>query len=137
MCVVGYDDNKYGGAFEIQNSWGTRWGNDGYIWISYRDFVAFIVQAFEILENLANYKNAVKYAASIKIEVYNNNNGMLVTYDRQVFIKPARLFYQGTDFRFLMTNRHPTYVYAFAADTSSTNSKPFFGLLLAISHHVR
>lgn len=31
LCIVGYDDNKYGGAFEIMNSWGTHWGNDGFI----------------------------------------------------------------------------------------------------------
>ncbi len=38
MVVVGYDDNKYGGAFEILNSWGTAWGNSGYIWVSYDAF---------------------------------------------------------------------------------------------------
>ena len=30
MVVVGYDDDKYGGAFEILNSWGTYWGNKGF-----------------------------------------------------------------------------------------------------------
>lgn len=38
MCVIGYDDDKYGGAFEIMNSWGTNWRNNGYIWIKYEDF---------------------------------------------------------------------------------------------------
>jgi len=30
LCVVGYDDKKYGGAFEIMNSWGEEWGNNGF-----------------------------------------------------------------------------------------------------------
>lgn len=48
MTVVGYDDNVYcdvngngkieeseKGAFKVANSWGTDWGNDGYIWVLY------------------------------------------------------------------------------------------------------
>lgn len=36
MTIVGYDDNKGpNGAFEVVNSWGTFWGNDGFIWIDY------------------------------------------------------------------------------------------------------
>ena len=30
ITVIGYDDLKYGGAFEIMNSWGTAWGNMGF-----------------------------------------------------------------------------------------------------------
>jgi hypothetical protein len=48
MVVVGYDDNKDGGSFEIQNSWGTKWGNGGYIWINYETFAAFTLYGFEI-----------------------------------------------------------------------------------------
>jgi hypothetical protein len=37
MCIVGYDDTKFGGAFEIVNSWGDNWANSGFIWIRYDD----------------------------------------------------------------------------------------------------
>ena len=50
MCVVGYDDTKYGGAFEIQNSWGRSWGNDGYIWVKYDDFAKFTRYAYEFVD---------------------------------------------------------------------------------------
>jgi len=33
MVIVGYDDRKQ--AFKIINSWGTSWGENGYLWISY------------------------------------------------------------------------------------------------------
>jgi hypothetical protein len=126
MCVVGYDDNRHGGAFEIQNSWGTDWGNDGYIWISYKDFVAFVNQAYEMIENLAMYKDAARYAASIEIEVFNNNRGMPVSYDRQGFYRTRTAYPPGTEFRFLMTNRYPAYVYAFSAESRSHDIERIF-----------
>ena len=46
MCVIGFDDNKFGGAFEVLNSWGETFGEQGYIWISYSDFEKFIGEAF-------------------------------------------------------------------------------------------
>ncbi|MCG7984054.1 MAG: C1 family peptidase [Candidatus Thiodiazotropha lotti] len=35
VTLVGYDDNKYGGAFKIINSWGTGWGDNGFFWLPY------------------------------------------------------------------------------------------------------
>jgi len=33
VVIVGWDDNK--GAWRIRNSWGTGWGENGYMWIKY------------------------------------------------------------------------------------------------------
>jgi len=35
ITITGYDDNKYGGAFKIINSWGQGWGDNGYFWMPY------------------------------------------------------------------------------------------------------
>ncbi len=53
MTIVGYNDNIWidingngvvdpgeRGAFLVANSWGTNWGNNGFIWISYDAFLA-------------------------------------------------------------------------------------------------
>mgnify|MGYP000870397804 FL=1 len=44
VCVVGYDDDlahgPYRGYFEVKNSWGPNWGQEGYCWIPY-DFFNF------------------------------------------------------------------------------------------------
>jgi len=38
MLIIGYDDES--GAFLIQNSEGTSWGADGYVWMAYETFSA-------------------------------------------------------------------------------------------------
>lgn len=39
LVCSGYDDNKgANGAFRVVNSWGTSWGDDGYIWVDYKFF---------------------------------------------------------------------------------------------------
>lgn len=48
MCVVGYDDNKYGGAVLIMNSWGTRWGNGGFTWVRYSDYTSCTKYAYQM-----------------------------------------------------------------------------------------
>lgn len=35
VVIVGYDDNRYAGAFKVINSWGTQWGDGGYFWLPY------------------------------------------------------------------------------------------------------
>jgi len=128
LCIVGYDDNKHGGAFEIQNSWGTTWGNGGYIWIHYNDFAAWCNEAYEIIEDLNNFKDAANFAASMEIQVDGSSSGMPVRFDRQGFYKTSSSYPSGTNFRFLMTNHHPAYVYAFSADNSTQETERIFPL---------
>ena len=45
MTVVGYDDSLNGGSFRIVNSWGYKWGDNGYAWIRYSDFKKFCSMA--------------------------------------------------------------------------------------------
>lgn len=35
MVIVGYDDEKHGGAFRYLNSWGPGWGDGGFLWVPY------------------------------------------------------------------------------------------------------
>jgi hypothetical protein len=47
MCVIGYDDNMAGGAFQVLNSWGADWADHGKIWIKYDDFVSWCNYAIQ------------------------------------------------------------------------------------------
>jgi hypothetical protein len=48
MTVIGYDDRKFGGAFQIMNSWGPEWGNNGVAWVRYGDFKTYVREAYGI-----------------------------------------------------------------------------------------
>ncbi|GHT82851.1 hypothetical protein FACS1894137_02570 [Spirochaetia bacterium] len=124
MCVVGYDDAQYGGAFEVQNSWGEDWGNSGYIWIPYEVFSRFAYHAYEIIENLAAYQT-VEFAGTVQIELDNNDQGMPVHF-RDGYYQTTSAYPSGTEFRYLLGNTKPAYVYAFAADEATANTTQIF-----------
>lgn len=47
MVVVGYDDNYEGGAFRVLNSWSTKWGDSGYIWVPYKEYSEWSLGALQ------------------------------------------------------------------------------------------
>jgi Papain family cysteine protease/Bacterial Ig domain/Domain of unknown function (DUF4214)/CARDB len=53
VTIVGYDDNKYNGAFKIINSWSTNWGDNGYFWLPY-SFAQSIMSEAYVLEDAEN-----------------------------------------------------------------------------------
>jgi hypothetical protein len=124
MCVVGYDDTKYNGAFEVQNSWGDKWGNAGFIWIPYDVFSSFVFEAYGLSENLGNYQSAVQFEGFANIEV-RGGASMSVSY-QSGYYETLSSYLSGTMFRYLLGNREPAYVYAFAADDTSVAPTQIF-----------
>ncbi len=111
MTVIGYDDNKFGGAFEVINSWDTKWGNNGFAWIRYKDFASYCLSAFEIIEgtDLQN-KDAIPLAGKVvftsknnKIKVKRQNNDYMLHYTLQTKSPEIKLKISGTK---------PAYIYA-------------------------
>jgi len=49
MVLIAYDDEKHEGSFQIVNSWGEDWGDNGKIWIKYEDFIehAVLIQSLD------------------------------------------------------------------------------------------
>jgi hypothetical protein len=48
LCIVGYDDNKYGGSFKLLNSWGADYGDNGFVWMPYADIGNCIKEAMSM-----------------------------------------------------------------------------------------
>lgn len=50
ITLVGYDDNKFNGAFKVINSWGVNWGDEGYFWLPYQMVSAVMMQALVLTD---------------------------------------------------------------------------------------
>lgn len=46
MCVVDYDDTRQ--AFRVQNSWGSDFGDQGYLWWGYESFIHRFTEAYVV-----------------------------------------------------------------------------------------
>lgn len=127
ICVVGYDDQKYGGAFEIQNSWGTDWGNGGYIWIKYEDFAKFTKYAFQFIDLPESKPQIADLSGQIKL-LLSDGNTMPVSLSinsNTTQYKTTKAYTYGTRFRIYISNNEPAYVYALSTDLSNSIVKIF------------
>lgn len=58
MLIVGFEDDKMvagGGWFEVRNSWGANWGDNGYGKVPYAYVECFCTEAGTILQNMVDY----------------------------------------------------------------------------------
>ena len=131
ICVIGYDDNKYGGAFEIINSWGQEWGKDGYTWIRYYDFQYFCLYAFELIDKVVHEKYEWDLSGSLKF-IESNGQPMRSLFKNGMF-EMEGTYSSGTLFELFVSNNEPAYVYAFGTDTTNITYKifPFHNQMLA------
>lgn len=123
MCVIGYDDRKFGGAFQIMNSWTPQWGNNGIGWVRYGDFKEYVREAYGIdpLPKSANVaaiplectfglvpsNTEEKY---IKLRSAGNN-----TFETISPISP------GTRFKIEVKNTTECYTYIFGQETNGSS----------------
>jgi hypothetical protein len=123
MAVIGYDDNKFGGAVEIVNSWGTDWGNKGFTWIKYSDFKYFYVLAYEVIDKRNIDTSVVDLSGSLS---FKESNGKIMKskFNGQYFIMEEP-YYSGTLFELRIANNEAAYVYAFSSDLTNKMYKIF------------
>lgn len=113
LTVIGFDDNVEGGAFEILNSWGVQWGNNGFIWMRYSDIEHFSVWGAELI---AEKKNIDHYNinADIFLREYQSN---IIDFKRNInSYETADTFLTGTKFQLYLTNKSPSFLYILSYD---------------------
>ena len=114
ICVVGYDDSKFGGAFEVVNSWGKSWGNEGFTWFRYEDVENYILYGFELLNTQSLLKPA---RLSAKVEFSLNSgetmNAMIVN---PGYYKLNKSYATGAKFKVLTRVNQNAFFYAIAFD---------------------
>jgi Papain family cysteine protease len=138
MCVIGYDDRVEGGAFEIMNSWGPEWGQNGIGYVRYVDFKDFVREAYGI-------DPLPKTGAAVNVD-FECNIG-LVNIDAKQYI-PLKIssgntfttttpIAKGTKFKIELKNALECYTYIFGQETIgnsyvlfpyNASHSPYFGV---------
>ena len=87
LCVIGYDDYKFGGAFRIVNSWGSDYGDNGYMWVKYEDFKNYSKEAhvFELNENIIDGPPTVIDTDNYQRYTYKTKNNNYSSYEGQYY----------------------------------------------------
>ena len=122
MCVIGYDDKKFGGAFQIMNSWGPEWGKNGVAWVRYSDFKNYVREAYGVdpMPRTANVANA---PLSCMIGLVNNATGQnipLRVSGGNVF-RTTNPITPGTRFKMSIRNATECYIYVFGQETDGSS----------------
>ena len=89
MCIVGYDDEKFGGSFQVVNSWGRKYGDKGYVWIKYNDLKKYVTRAFilKINKNVKSdpvNKEGIKFGNYVRYSYESGNTNKLNIYEGQL-----------------------------------------------------
>jgi hypothetical protein len=115
MAVIGYDDAKFGGAFELINSWGTDFGKNGYVWVTYEDFNRFMRSGYEIVPlDPPAPKKTINLGAKLEV-VQLDGSALKATFrsGHYVLNKPMP---SGSRFRTSIKTDWPTNVYLIGGD---------------------
>ena len=121
MCVVGYDDRKAGGAFRVMNSWGERWGDQGYVWIRYDDFQRFVQEAYAPYpEGRADSRAEKSFQARFALVDNASNQAIPLRQTGEISFATERPIPKGTAFKMAITNNTPAYIYLFGMETNGS-----------------
>lgn len=114
MCVIGYDDQLEGGAFEIMNSWGPEWGQQGVAFVRYGDFRKFVREAYGI-DPMPKRGAALDREFAGTVALVNNQTRQYIPLQSsgsQLFrtVNPVS---KGTRFKIEIRNELECYIYLF------------------------
>jgi hypothetical protein len=120
MCVIGYDDRKQ--AFQLMNSWGPRWGNNGIAWVKYADFKEFTREAYGI-DPMPKRGAGVQVNFDCSIGLVRDDNKQYIP----LKIKAGNVFESvgkvtpGTRFKMEIKNNTECYIYLFGQESDNSS----------------
>jgi Papain family cysteine protease len=138
MCVIGYDDRIEGGAFQIMNSWGPEWGQNGIGYVRYGDFRRFVREAYGV-DALPKSGAALNVDFECNIGLVNASTKQYIPLRAgagNVFTTTAPIK-KGTKFKLELKNALECYVYIFGQETNNSSyvlfpykpiHSPYFGV---------
>lgn len=116
MTVVGYDDTREGGSFEIVNSWGPDWGQGGFFWLNYRDFNHFVTQGYEMIPQDPPQDTAAPLSAQVTLRHISGE--VLQARPEGTGYRVTRPLPSGTRFRVEATSQTAANIYVIGGDAT-------------------
>ncbi|MFL9481686.1 C1 family peptidase [Chitinophagaceae bacterium LWZ2-11] len=122
MCVIGYDDRKESGAFQIMNSWGPEWGQNGIAWVKYNDFKRFVREAYG-LNRMPKEGAAVNKEFTCDIGLVDAKSKKYIPLQLESIntFKTQTPIQKGTTFKMEVKNGVECYVYVLGMETDGSS----------------
>jgi hypothetical protein len=122
LCVIGYDDRLEGGAFQIMNSWGPEWGENGVAWVRYSDFLRFVREAYG-MDPMPKRGAALNTAFECTIGLVNNDTKQYIPlhYGTGNVFTTSTPVTKGTKFKIEIKNELECYIYLFTPNASGSS----------------
>ncbi len=122
MCVVGYDDQMNGGAFQIMNSWGPQWGENGYAWIRYQDFEQFTKEAYGLFpEGKAKRFDSDRMEVKFALVENQSQRAIPLRQTDEIVFRTTSPLPKGAKFKLAITNSVECYTYIFGKETNGSS----------------
>ena len=120
MCVIGYDDRKQ--AFQIMNSWGPEWGNNGIGWVRYGDFKEFVREAYGV-DPMPKMGAAVNIAFEAAIGLVRNDDKKYIPLKLKAdnIFETVSTVAPGTKFKMEIKNSTECNIYIFGQETDGSS----------------
>jgi Domain of unknown function (DUF4384)/Papain family cysteine protease len=119
VCIVGYDDTKFGGAFEVVNTWGKDWAIQGYTWVRYKDFAEYFPYAFGLFQ-VTGAACDVAFDANVTFKLLSGEQMRVNPDVVDGVYKFNKTYPSGTSFTIQMNSNVPAYIYSFGVDPENT-----------------
>lgn len=122
MCVIGYDDNREGGAFQLMNSWGENWGNNGIAWVRYKDFEYFTKESYG-LHPLGSANAATSNKMEVEFGLLDVASQGIIALKKKddITFQTVSPLDKGDKFKVLFANSIECYTYVFGQETDGTS----------------
>lgn len=122
MCVIGYDDRKEGGAFQILNSWGNQWGQNGVAFVRYNDFKHFVREAYG-LNPMPKQGSAAAQNLECSIGLVENKTKKYIPLQLKTgnTFQTTTAILKGTQFKMEVKNSSECYVYVLGMETDGSS----------------
>lgn len=129
MSVIGYDDFLEGGAFQIMNSWGSEWGENGMGWVRYKDFDFFVKEAYGLYPmGTTETPEQGKLQAEFGLAIYDDESGntknlpsIPLYFKNGITYATKEPIAKGTKFKVEVTNQIECYTYVFGQETDGSS----------------